>query len=51
MLSVKSVGFPSVVIWDDHGEIRCYGLSKVWNSGEGSDLHGLWLVMLKSAKD
>jgi hypothetical protein len=26
-------------------------LSKVWNGGEGCDLHGLWLVMLKSAKD
>jgi hypothetical protein len=23
----------------------------VWNGGEGCDLHGLWLVMLKSAKD
>jgi hypothetical protein len=21
----------------------------VWNSGEGCDLHGLWLVMLESA--
>jgi hypothetical protein len=26
-------------------------LSKVWNGGEGCDLHNLWLVMLKSAKD
>jgi hypothetical protein len=26
-------------------------LSKVWNGGEGCDLHGLWLVMLESAKD
>jgi hypothetical protein len=26
-------------------------LSKVWNSGEGCDFHGLWLVMLESAKD
>jgi hypothetical protein len=23
----------------------------VWNGGEGCDLHGLWLVMIKSAKD
>jgi hypothetical protein len=23
----------------------------VWNGGEGCDLYGLWLVMLKSAKD
>jgi hypothetical protein len=26
-------------------------LSKVWNGGEDCDIHGLWLVMLKSAKD
>jgi hypothetical protein len=26
-------------------------LSKVWNGGEGYDLHGLWLVMLESVKD
>jgi hypothetical protein len=26
-------------------------LSKVWNGGEGCDLHGLWLVMLEYAKD
>jgi hypothetical protein len=26
-------------------------LSKVWNGEEGCDLHGLWLVMLKSAKN
>jgi hypothetical protein len=26
-------------------------LSKVWNGGEGCDLHGLWLFMLESAKD
>jgi hypothetical protein len=23
----------------------------VWNGGESCDLHGLWLVMLESAKD
>jgi hypothetical protein len=23
----------------------------VWNGGEGCNLHGLWLVMIKSAKD
>jgi hypothetical protein len=23
----------------------------VWNGGEGCDLHGLWLVVLESAKD
>jgi hypothetical protein len=26
-------------------------LSKVWNGGEGCDLHALWLVILESAKD
>jgi hypothetical protein len=26
-------------------------LSKDWNGGKGCDLHGLWLVMLESAKD
>jgi hypothetical protein len=26
-------------------------LSKVWNGAEGCDLHGLWLVVLESAKD
>jgi hypothetical protein len=24
---------------------------KIWNGGEGCDLHDLWLVMLESAKD
>jgi hypothetical protein len=31
--------------------VRCHGLSKVWYSGEGCDLYGLWLVLLQSAKD
>jgi hypothetical protein len=51
VLSVQSVGLPSIVMWGDHGEIPCCGLRKVWNGGEGCDLHGLWLVMLESAKD
>jgi hypothetical protein len=51
VLSVESVGLPSVVMLGDCGEVRCCGLSKVWNSGEGCNLHGLWLVFLKSAKD
>jgi hypothetical protein len=50
VLSVESVGVPSVMMWGDCGELRCCGLSKVWNGGEGCDLHGLWLVMLESAK-
>jgi hypothetical protein len=51
VLSVESIGLSSVVMWGDHGEVWCCGLSKVWNGGEGCDLHGLWLLMLKSAKD
>jgi hypothetical protein len=35
----------------DSGEVRCSGLSKVWNDGEGCDLHGLCLVLLELAKD
>jgi hypothetical protein len=49
---VSSVGLPSVVMMrGDRGEVRCCGLSKVWNGGEGCDLHSLGLVLLKSAKD
>jgi hypothetical protein len=49
--SVESVSLPSVVMCGDRGEIRCCGLSKVWNGGEGCDLHGLRFVMLETAKD
>jgi hypothetical protein len=51
VLSVESVGLPSVVMRGDHGEIRCCGLSQVCNGGEGCDLHGLWFIMLEYAKD
>jgi hypothetical protein len=51
VLSVESVGLPFVVMLGDRGEIRCCGLSKVWNGGQGCDLHDLWLVMLESSKD
>jgi hypothetical protein len=51
VLSVESVGLQSVMMAGDRGEIRCCSLSKVWNGGKGCDLHGLWLVMLESAKD
>jgi hypothetical protein len=49
--SVESVGLPSVMIWGNHGEVRCCGLSKVCNDGKGCDLHSLWLVMLESTKN
>jgi hypothetical protein len=49
--NVESIGLPSVMMWGDRGEARCCGLSKVWNGGEGCDLHSLWLVMLESIKD
>jgi hypothetical protein len=49
--NVESVSLPTIVMCGDSGEIRCCGLSKVWNGGEGCDLHSLWFVMLESAKD
>jgi hypothetical protein len=49
--SVESIGLSSVVMWGGRGEIRWCSLSKYWNGGEGCDLHGLWLVTLKSAND
>jgi hypothetical protein len=51
VLSVESVSLPSVVMWGDSAGIRCYCLSKVWNSGGGCDLQGFWLVMLESTKN
>jgi hypothetical protein len=33
VLSVESVGLPSVVIGGDRGGIRWCGLSKVWSGG------------------
>jgi hypothetical protein len=32
-------------------EVRCYGLSKVWNGGEGYAIQSMWLVLLESTKD
>jgi hypothetical protein len=49
--NVESVSLPTVVKCGDSGEIQCCGLSKVWNGGEGCNLHSLWFVMLESAKD
>jgi hypothetical protein len=34
VLSVESVGLPSIVMYGDRGEIRCCGLGKVWNGGD-----------------
>jgi hypothetical protein len=40
VLSVESVGLPSVVMLGDRGETRCCGLSKVWNGRDGWNLSG-----------
>jgi hypothetical protein len=40
VLSVESVGLPSVVMCGDRGEIRCCGLRKVWNGGDCWNLSG-----------
>jgi hypothetical protein len=32
--SVESAGLPSVVMRANRGEVRCCGLSKVWNGGD-----------------
>jgi hypothetical protein len=32
---VESVGLPSIKMRVDHGEVRCCGLSKDWNGGDG----------------
>jgi hypothetical protein len=40
VLSVESVGLPSVVISGDRGEVRCCGLSKVCNGGDCWNLSG-----------
>jgi hypothetical protein len=32
--NVQSIGLPSVMMLGDRGEVRCYGLSKVWNGGD-----------------
>jgi hypothetical protein len=38
--SVESAGLPSVVMFGDHGEVRCCGLSKVWNGRDGRNSSG-----------
>jgi hypothetical protein len=35
VLSVESVSLPSIVMRGGRGEIRCCGLSKIWNGGDG----------------
>jgi hypothetical protein len=40
VLSVESVGLAYVMMSGDRGEIRCCGLSKVWNGGDGWNLSG-----------
>jgi hypothetical protein len=33
--SVEIAGLPFIVMRGDRGEVRCCGLSKVWNGGDG----------------
>jgi hypothetical protein len=49
--SIESVGLPSVVMWDDRGEDRCCGLSKVGMVETFGFCQVMWIVMLESAKD
>jgi hypothetical protein len=55
MLSLTCVfvsnGLPSVEMWFDRGEDRCYGLSKVGMVETVGFCQVMWFVMLESAKD
>jgi hypothetical protein len=31
---IESFSLPSVMLWGDHGEDRCRGLSMGWNGGD-----------------
>jgi hypothetical protein len=35
VLSVENVGLSSVMMLGDRCEVRCCGLSKIWNGGDG----------------
>jgi hypothetical protein len=48
---VRVFGLPSLVMWDDHGEDRCCGLSKVGMMETVGFCQEMWLVMLESVKD
>jgi hypothetical protein len=55
MLSLACVfvrgGLPSVEMWFDHGEDRCYDLSKDGMVETVEFRHVMWIVMLEYAKD
>jgi hypothetical protein len=55
MLSLACVfvrdGLPSIKMWFDRGEDRCFGLSKVGMVVTVGFRQVMWLVMLESAKD
>jgi hypothetical protein len=55
MLSLAYVfvryGLPSIEMWFDHGEDRCYGLSKVGMVETVQFRQVKWFAMLKSTKD
>jgi hypothetical protein len=46
-----SDGLPSVEMWFDHGDDRCYGLSKVGMVEMVGFRQVIWFVMLEFAKD
>jgi hypothetical protein len=48
---VRVFGLPSIEMWLDHGEDRCYGLSKVGLVETDGFRQVMWLVMLESTKD
>jgi hypothetical protein len=48
---VRVFGLPSFEMWLDHGEDRCYGLSKVGLVETVGFHQVMWLVMLEFAKD
>jgi hypothetical protein len=48
---VRVFGLPSVEMWFNHGEDRCYDLSKVGMVETVAIRQVMWIVMLESAKD
>jgi hypothetical protein len=51
LVSLVRVGLPSVEMWFDRGEDRCYGLSRVVMVETVGFCLVMWFVMLESAMD